>query len=369
MLASHSERKLGVLTASATRSVRHFVTPQTVWLLAFALSLAVISTVLQELLGGNPEFLLASYFAIMGVLVPTFLLVAAVVWFFHMAVRIRPERPLRYARNSLKFLLSPELLLVRALPVFIYLFLIMSAYGGLKVHIGDLNDYSWDRALAELDNTLFFGTDPWTVVHTVFPGVIWAKIFNVFYHLWFFVMFGIWFWVAGMPGNDRSRVGFLFASGFCWALGGILIATAFASVGPCYYERLLGDPRFSDLMHRLRHYDLMAVAVQDEWWDLFVTKSNGVGAGLSAFPSMHCAYATLFAIFGYSRSRTLGWMLAIFAAFIYVGSIYLGWHYGIDSIAGIAVGIGSWRFGLYLADRISARRPVHGRALTAGSST
>jgi membrane-associated phospholipid phosphatase len=365
MLIAQSERKADFLAEMAGKSARSFATPQTVCLLAFAVSLAVVSSVLQEWFGGNPEFLLMRYFAIMGVLVPTFLLVAAVVWFFDMAIRVRPEKPFDHARSSLKFLLSPEMLLVRALPVFIYLFLIMSAYSGLKVHIGDFNDYSWDRAFADMDSALFFGTDPWTLVHAAFPGIVWGKIFNIFYHLWFFVMFGIWFWVAGMPGNDRSRVGFLFASGFCWAIGGIVIATAFASVGPCYYERLLGDPRFSGLMHTLRGYDLMAIAVQDEWWDLFVTKSNGVGAGLSAFPSMHCTYATLFALFGFSRDRKLGWVLTIFAAFIYLGSVYLGWHYATDAIGGIVIGVCSWWFGLYLADKISEGRLGQERASTA----
>jgi len=368
MFIDQSERKAVFLAGMAGKSARCFATRQTICLLVFAVSLAVISTVFQEFFGGSPEFLLMKYLALMGVLVPTFLIVAAVIWFFDMAIRVRPERPLHHARSSLKFLLSPEMLLFRALPVFIYLFLIMSAYSGLKVHIGDFNDYSWDRAFADMDSALFFGTDPWTLVHAAFPGVIWGKIFNVFYHLWFFVMFGIWFWVAGMPGNDRSRVGFLFASGFSWAVGGIVIATAFASVGPCYYERLLGDPRFSGLMHTLRGYDLMAIALQDEWWDLFVAKSNGVGAGLSAFPSMHCAYATLFALFGFSRNWKLGWTLTIFAAFIYTGSVYLGWHYAIDSIGGIVVGVCSWLFGLYLADKISAARPGHGRPLTAAGS-
>jgi membrane-associated phospholipid phosphatase len=353
MYLSNIEDKRGLLLERTGNSIKSFASRQTLCLLAFACSFAVISSVVQETLAGSPEFLFTKYLEIMGILVPTFLLAAAVVWFLDMAIRVRPEEPFRYAKSSVKFLLSPEMLLVRALPVFVYLFLIMSAYSGLKVHIGDFNQYSWDRAFADMDNALFFGTDPWTLVHAAFPGIVWGKIFNIFYHLWFFVMFGIWFWVAGLPGDDRSRVGFLFASGLSWAIGGIVIATAFASVGPCYFERLLGDPRFSDLMHTLRGYDLMAIAVQDEWWDLFVTKSNGVGAGLSAFPSMHCTYATLFALFGFSRSRKLGWALTIFAAFIYLGSVYLGWHYAIDAIGGIAIGICSWWFGLYLADKIS----------------
>src|SRR5262249_25075984 len=159
----------------------------------------------------------------------------------------RPDRPLRYAFETMRIILSQEMLVRRALPVFIYLFLLMTAYSGLKNNIAEFNGYSWDRTLSDLDRQLFLGADPWTITHALFPGQLWADFFNFFYHLWFFVMFGLWFWVAGTRADDRSRTTFLFAYGLCWAVGGVLIATSFASVGPCYYERLLGDDRYSDL--------------------------------------------------------------------------------------------------------------------------
>ncbi|WP_315927260.1 phosphatase PAP2 family protein [Mesorhizobium sp. SP-1A] len=339
---------------SIRRAIGGFFPLQNSFLLLFALAFAAISSIALKSIGVDADYSFKSYFALMGLLIPTFFLVLAVLWFFHMLIWIKPERPLNYAKASLAFIFSKEMLF-RGVPVFIYLFLVMSAYSGLKVHIEDFSEYSWDSTLADIDKALFFGRDPWTIVHNAFPGVVWAKIFNVFYHLWFFVMFGLWFWVAGMPSNDQSRVAYLFAYAFCWAVGGILIAVTFASVGPCYHERLLGDPRFSKLMETLQGYDLMAVAVQDQLWDIFVTQSNGVGARLSAFPSMHCASATLFTLFGFSRNRPLGWALAIFATFIYIGSVYLGWHYAVDGIAGIVVGIASWLFGLFIADRMTTR--------------
>ena len=193
---------------------------------------------------------------------------------------------------------------------------------------------------------------PWVFLHAAFPGVIWAKIFNLFYNFWFFVMFGLWFWAAGMPAAHRSRTAFLLSFGVCWVVGGVLIAVLFASVGPCYYQRFLGDGQFDALMETLRRYDLMAVAVQDELWTIFVSRHGGVGAGISAFPSMHCASAALFALFGFSLNRKLGWALTGFAIMICVGSVYLGWHYAVDGIAGIAIGIGSWFLGLWVADRL-----------------
>jgi len=332
-------------------------------LLAFASLFAALSWLTQLIVGKTPDLRFLDYFELMALLVPTFSFVLAVLWFLNMAVRVRPASPLRHALVDLRSVMTTDVLLHRLVPAFLYLYLVMTAYGGIKANIGSLNGYSWDAPLAELDRILFAGTDPWMAVHALFPGVFWAKLINVLYHLWFFIMFGLWFWVAGLPTRDRYRTVFLLSYGLVWAIGGILIATAFASVGPCFYERLLGDPHFSPLVDTLRSYDLMAVALQDDLWNIFATNGDAPGAGLSAFPSMHCASATLFALFGFTRSRGLGWALTAFAVCIYIGSIYLGWHYAVDGIAGVAIALCVWIGCGYLQRRID-RMPAD-RALPA----
>ena len=91
----------------------------------------------------------------MALLITAFLLAMLIPWFFHMVFWVRPERPFTHARNSLKFLASEEVLLRRALPAFVYLYLLMSAYSGLKANIPNFNEYSWDPALADLDRWIF----------------------------------------------------------------------------------------------------------------------------------------------------------------------------------------------------------------------
>ena len=59
-------------------------------------------------------------------------------------------------------------------------------------------------------------------------------------------------------------------------------------------------------------------------------------------PSMHNATAVLFALLGWQVSRAHGIALTFFAILIFIGSIHLGWHYAIDSYAGIAIACVTW---------------------------
>lgn len=80
-----------------------------------------------------------------------------------------------------------------------------------------------------------------------------------------------------------------------------------------------------------------ALGVQD-----FPSIYNKIAANpVAAFPSLHAAYATLFALFvttlWKSRWRWLSW---VYPFLIYLGTIYMGEHYLIDEIAGAAYAIG-----------------------------
>src|SRR3546814_5985014 len=54
-------------------------------------------------------------------------------------------------------------------------------------------------------------------------------------------------------------------------------------------------------------------------------------------PSVHNGLAALFAIAAFRLWRPLGWVVAAYAALIWVGSIHLGWHYAIDGMVSIAM--------------------------------
>ena len=67
-----------------------------------------------------------------------------------------------------------------------------------------------------------------------------------------------------------------------------------------------------------------------------------VGGGISAMPSVHNGLAFLFALSAWQVSRPLGFLFGAYAALIWIGSIHLGWHYGLDGLAAVALTFGIW---------------------------
>jgi hypothetical protein len=131
------------------------------------------------------------------------------------------------------------------------------------------------------------------------------------------------------------RLQFLYSFVLCWILLGTVCAIVFSSAGPCYFGRVTGgEDRFAPLMAYLRdvaeQYSLIALMAQDYLWHGYRHSGLDLFDGISAMPSMHVSMAMLFALLGWRVSRRLGALLTIFAAVIFVGSIELGWHYGLD---------------------------------------
>ena len=106
------------------------------------------------------------------------------------------------------------------------------------------------------------------------------------------------------------------------------------------------DP-FAEQMTYLRSvnesYPIWAIRVQDILWAGYQGKSSI--DGISAMPSMHNGTALLFALAGFRVNRVVGWMLSVHAAFVFIGSVHLAWHYAVDSYLAWAVTLVLW-FGL-----------------------
>jgi membrane-associated phospholipid phosphatase len=58
----------------------------------------------------------------------------------------------------------------------------------------------------------------------------------------------------------------------------------------------------------------------------------------AAFPSSHMAVSTAQAVMAWRWQRGMGWVLASAALLIGCGAVYGGFHYGVDMLAGAAVG-------------------------------
>jgi hypothetical protein len=132
-----------------------------------------------------------------------------------------------------------------------------------------------------------------------------------------------------------------------WVIAGSALAALGASAGPCYYDRVVDGPNpYATLMTSLDriHADgsLWARRNQLLLWDIAESRQWYPYGGVSAMPSLHVGMAVLWAIVAFGRSRILGLGLAGYALVIQVGSVALGWHYGVDGYVGAIVAGLAW---------------------------
>lgn len=286
---------------------------------------------------------------------PMFLIFLAVWRFGVIAVQTRPKRHILAAVTAdLRAVLTDVERLLQG----VILLLVLTAFGAaimfLKAAIPQILPFVWDPLFADLDRIVHFGVDPYRLLLPVLGGVIPTAIINFSYHFWmvmvYFCMFVAAFSRADGPRGDggAGRV-YLMAHVVIWILGGNALALIFSSAGPVYFERMGYGDTFAPLMAHLEQVSqattVWALSVQEMVWANYV---GGTNIGISAMPSMHLATSTLMALYAFQHSRWLGRVMVGFVGIILLGSVYLGWHYAIDSYLGIAVAFVGWRLATWL---------------------
>jgi membrane-associated phospholipid phosphatase len=77
---------------------------------------------------------------------------------------------------------------------------------------------------------------------------------------------------------------------------------------------------------------------------------------VAAFPSLHAAYATLFSIFMFKLGRKYGLASLPIAGGVYFSIVYLGQHFMVDLLGGVAyAGISVYVVEWLLARRLRSR--------------
>lgn len=271
-----------------------------------------------------------------GVLCATGLL----LYGFYTMVAVRPAFPIRYIAKGLATWLA-RVGLVRLAVLIIAFTLFLSVVSSLKTLIPAFQPYHWDPLLARVDAALYGGVAPWRWLQPVLGRPWITHAINFTYNVWFFIMIGGLLWQLVDIRHPRRRERFLLMFVLIWVVNGLILATVFSSVGPCFYGRLLPgqlDP-YAGLMTYLRHanvsHAIWAVSTQDHLWALYKKSALGIGSGISAMPSMHISMAWLLFLFSRQVHRLAGWLMLVYALVIMVGSVHLGWHYSVDGYVSI----------------------------------
>ena len=325
----------------------------------------VAAFVLPPLFGVQARFSPGLYSDVLLTVNATFFLGLLFGYVSYVLIRVRPPRLTHYLWTEITGRYATVERICMALPVFVLFPLFASTFTYFKAAIPLFHPFAWDTRLAAWDQALHGGHAAWEWLQPIFGHPYATALVNVFYHLWFFVTYGVLVWQAVSLGRPRLRMQYLLTTLLLWSLVGNLAATLVSSAGPVYFARVTGlaDP-FAPLMAYLHQANdvvpVMALQVQDMLWQAYVgTGGMDIGEGISAMPSLHVATAVSYALVGFAVRRWLGILLAGFAAFIMIGSVHLGWHYAIDGYAGLLCTLAIWFAVGWVLDRPAVARLLH----------
>ncbi len=208
------------------------------------------------------------------------------------------------------------------------------AFRNLKSYVPMVNDTLWDTTLARYDRILFLGNDPATVLQGLLGTELAAEFFSFIYVAWIAVVPGTLAVALMWTRHVSAGAWYVTAVTLDWVLG-VAVYFAVPTVGPIY-----SDPsQFSGLR------DTWVSSLQTSMMnDRLEVLADPMGANvvqtIAAFASLHVGITVTICLMvhliGLPRwVRIASW---VFLALTVIATVYLGWHFFVDTIAGAALG-------------------------------
>ncbi|MDX1584905.1 MAG: phosphatase PAP2 family protein, partial [Thermoanaerobaculia bacterium] len=226
---------------------------------------------------------------------------------------------------------------------------------GLKVMVPLLTDRSFDQILWEVDSWLFFGFSPNIFFVNLLDNSTLLRFIDFGYGYFFFFSVFVAIPLFLPLKDDRLRTSFFVANALLWSVGAWLYF-AFPSLGPAYRFHSVWDAVREQFpvstywqKQLLDNYQMVLRIAQGE-----IDPRVNLVEGIGAFPSLHVGFQALFALYLGSLSRVASRVAWLLVALTVLGSIVTGWHYMIDSVAGLALAFGCW----FLMERVVLPEPA-----------
>lgn len=268
--------------------------------------------------------------------------------------RDRPASPLRFLAETVS---KPAFVIdfVGGLPMLAAMVLYIPIFSAMKSAIPRVEGYTWDATLIAADR-MIFGTDAWRVLQPLFGFPLVTSALSFAYHAWVVLIYGGGVYFCFFVQDRELRLQYFIARFLCWIVLGMIIATAFASVGPCFVGPILGNHHFDAQVAYLQmantHYPVLVLPVQHQLLMWFEAGRQDLGAGISAMPSMHVGMTTLTLLAARRVSRRAGNLMFGFLLVIIVGSVHLGYHYALDGLIALLGTTALWLVAGALARQI-----------------
>ncbi len=253
----------------------------------------------------------------------------------------------------------PRRKLVLAFLAFLAYHLVYFTYHNLKSW--DVLNAPKDDMLLRWDRWMFLGHSPAVLLHDLLGQNVAHYVLMITYESFStLVMISV---VAAVAFNDRIRDGYVFiASGlWVWSLG-LASYYAIPSLGPFDSAR----QEFTGLPHTMIQ-DTQARYMGQRAHLLAHPQASDAFAQVSAFASLHVGVTGLiFLMARYYGLRRISRALGVFLFGTVIATVYLGWHFFVDDIAGAAIALLS----VYLGSRMiyphgrPARKAAHSESVS-----
>lgn len=242
-----------------------------------------------------------------------------------------PDKLLVFATFVCMIFGQAKEMLKRFVP-FVGLLLVYESFRGVVPHLNHHVNYLW---MPWADRLLSFGQLPtaWLQDRLWHGSVQWYDfVLYITYMLHFVLPFMLAFivWKTREKHYWRYAAAYLFVS-----FAGFLTFLAFPAAPPW----MASDLGYIEHIERISSHVWAALGIHD-----FPSVYNKLSPNpVAAVPSLHAAYATLFAIFAFRLFKTRWrYLSVIYPLFIYFGTIYQGEHYLIDEVLGALYAVGAY---------------------------
>jgi CDP-diacylglycerol--glycerol-3-phosphate 3-phosphatidyltransferase len=249
-------------------------------------------------------------------------------------------------------------------------YIVYVAYRNFKGFLPFLRPERHDTSLLELDRSLFFGHDPATLLHNLL-GTGFANEFLATAYVLFLAFVPISL-AAALVWFGDMRNGLWYATALCinWVLGAFSYYLI-PSMGPAFVAPQLFSDLAPSASSSLQH------ALWVERLNVLYGSSpfaKDVVQSIAAFASLHVSVVLTAALVAQllRANRWLRYLLWGYFVVVVLATVYLGWHYVIDDVAGVfialaAVGIGALATGHSLRP-VPAPVKASGGTLSLGAS-
>jgi len=204
-----------------------------------------------------------------------------------------------------------------------------------------INSRVWDGQLMAIDQEIHFGHSPTIFFATLFQNDLFLRLLDIYYSQLYFVLF-VTVPALLLAYSDRmQRVRFTAALVLLW-MGGNLLYILLPSWGPVFTAPALVEGPLQSMPATVWVQSRLFGEISSLVHSPLAPRVARFG-GVAAFPSLHVAVVTLFALAGRKLLHGKFAIAVVAVLLMQVGSVVTGYHFMIDGYAGALLAIAAWQ--------------------------